>query len=87
MSRKAFIYYQVDNIESVIVSAVPPLHIKNHDLKLFHLHDLNGLIAETNAFIVSIHARGRKERCLMTLSEFQDSSLIFHGVKRLEEVN
>lgn len=62
MSWKAFIYYQVDNIESVIVSAVPPLHIKNHDLKLFHLHDLNGLIAETNVFIVSIHASGSKRK-------------------------
>ena len=62
MSWKAFIYYQIDNIESVIVSAVPSLHIKNPDLKLFHLHDLNGLIAETNAFIVSIHVRGPKRK-------------------------
>lgn len=72
----------------MIVSAVPPLHIKNRGLKLFHLHGLNGLICRKQCLYCVHSSEGSEEEsCLMMLSEFQDSSLIFHGVKRLEEVN
>lgn len=75
----------------MIVSAVPPRHIKNHGLKLFqlfHLHYLNGLICRKQCLYCVHSSEGSEEEsCLMMLSEFQDSSLIFHGVKRLEEVN
>ena len=86
MSWKAFKYYQVDNIESVIVSAVQemlcmlinasPLHIKNHCLKLYHVHDLNGLICGNQCLYCVHSCEGSEEECS-----------IFHGVKRLEEVN
>ena len=65
-----------------------PLHIKNHCLKLYHVHDLNGLICGNQCLYCVHSCEGSEEECcLMMLSEFQDSSLIFHGVKRLEEVN